>query len=118
MANEDDTTIGEPAEPGTSASSLHWARVIVQRSVGDCKGVPTEKVTIRGLAARVLGKHRASVTMPRSPTKTMRLSRNRWCRSRTTSINGGSPDARRVLKALKLSEMRPPEPPEGEESVM
>jgi transposase len=33
-------------------------------------------------------------------------------------VNGGSPDARRVLKALKLSELRPPEPPKGEESVM
>ncbi len=33
-------------------------------------------------------------------------------------VNGGSPDARRVLKALKLSELRPPEPPKGEEGVM
>jgi hypothetical protein len=33
-------------------------------------------------------------------------------------VNGGSPDARRVLKALKSSELRPPEPPKGEESVM
>jgi transposase len=33
-------------------------------------------------------------------------------------VNGGSPDARRALKALKLSELRPPEPPKGEESVM
>jgi transposase len=33
-------------------------------------------------------------------------------------VNGGSPDARRVLRALKLSELRPPEPPKAEESVM
>jgi len=33
-------------------------------------------------------------------------------------VSGGSPDARRVLRALKLSELRPPEPPEGEETVM
>jgi transposase len=33
-------------------------------------------------------------------------------------ITGGSPDARRVLKALKLVDLRPPEPSEGEETVM
>jgi len=33
-------------------------------------------------------------------------------------INGGSSDAKRVLKALKLSDLRPPEPPKGEDSVM
>jgi transposase len=33
-------------------------------------------------------------------------------------VNGGSPDARRVLRALKLSDLRPPEPPKGEESIM
>jgi transposase len=33
-------------------------------------------------------------------------------------VSGGSPDARRVLKALRLSVLRPPEPPKGEESVM
>jgi len=33
-------------------------------------------------------------------------------------VSGGSPDARRVLRALKLSELRPPEPPKGEETVM
>ena len=33
-------------------------------------------------------------------------------------VSGGSADARKVLKALKLSELRPPEPPEGEETVM
>jgi transposase len=33
-------------------------------------------------------------------------------------VSGGSPDARRVLKALNLTELKPPEPPEGEETVM
>src|SRR5512135_1007384 len=33
-------------------------------------------------------------------------------------VSGGCPDARRVLKALKLVELRPPEPPDGEETVM
>jgi hypothetical protein len=31
---------------------------------------------------------------------------------------GGCPDARLVLKALKLVDQRPPAPPEGEETVM
>ena len=33
-------------------------------------------------------------------------------------VAGGSQDARRVLKALKLVDQRPPAPPEGEETVM
>jgi transposase len=33
-------------------------------------------------------------------------------------LTGGCPDAREVLKALKLVDQRPPEPPEGEETVM
>jgi hypothetical protein len=33
-------------------------------------------------------------------------------------ITGGCPDARRVLKALKLVDPRPPAPPKGEETVM
>ncbi|MBV8555441.1 MAG: hypothetical protein JO116_07740 [Planctomycetaceae bacterium] len=33
-------------------------------------------------------------------------------------ITGGCPDARLVLKALKLADQRPPAPPEGEETVM
>ena len=32
-------------------------------------------------------------------------------------VSAGSPDARSVLKALKLSELRPPEPPKGEETI-
>jgi transposase len=33
-------------------------------------------------------------------------------------VCGGSPDARQVLKALKLIDLRPPAPPEGEETLM
>jgi hypothetical protein len=35
-------------------------------------------------------------------------------------VSGGSADARRVLKALKLNltDLKPPPPPEGEETVM
>jgi transposase len=33
-------------------------------------------------------------------------------------VSGGCPDARRVLKALKLTDMKPPAPPKGEETVM
>jgi transposase len=33
-------------------------------------------------------------------------------------LTGGCPDARLVLKALKLADQRPPEPPVGEETVM
>lgn len=33
-------------------------------------------------------------------------------------VNTGSPDARQVIKALKLSDLRPPEPPKGPETVM
>ena len=33
-------------------------------------------------------------------------------------VSGGCPDARRVLKALKLTELKSPTPPEGEETVM
>ena len=33
-------------------------------------------------------------------------------------VSGGCPDARRVLKALKLTELSPPAPPAGEKTVM
>ena len=33
-------------------------------------------------------------------------------------VSGGCPDVRRVLKALKLTDLKPPSPPEGEETVM
>ena len=33
-------------------------------------------------------------------------------------VSGGCPDARRVLKALRLTELKPPVPPVGEETVM
>jgi len=39
-------------------------------------------------------------------------------REERRGVSGGCPDARRVLKALKLAELKPPSPPEGEETVM
>ena len=33
-------------------------------------------------------------------------------------VSGGCPDARRVLKALKLTDLKPPTPPKGKETVM
>ncbi len=33
-------------------------------------------------------------------------------------VAGGCPDARLVLKALKVVDQRPPTPPEGEDTVM
>jgi transposase len=39
-------------------------------------------------------------------------------RAERRGVSGGCPDARRVLKALKLTELAPPSPPEGEETVL
>jgi transposase len=33
-------------------------------------------------------------------------------------VSGGCPDARKALKALKLIDLRPPTPPEGEETIV
>ena len=33
-------------------------------------------------------------------------------------VSGGCPDARRVLKALKLTNLKPPAPPDGQKTVM
>jgi hypothetical protein len=33
-------------------------------------------------------------------------------------VSGGCPDARRVLKALSLTDVKPPAPPDGEKTVM
>ena len=33
-------------------------------------------------------------------------------------VSGGCPDARRVLKALKLTDLKPPVPPDGQKTVM
>ena len=33
-------------------------------------------------------------------------------------VSGGCPDAPRVLKALKLTDLKPPTPPEGKETLM
>jgi hypothetical protein len=51
--------------------------------------------------------------------ETVRLVRFRLrARTERRGVSGGCPDARRVLKALKLSELAPPSPPEGEGTVM
>ena len=39
-------------------------------------------------------------------------------RAERRGVSGGCPDARRVLKALKLTELAPPSPPAGEETVV
>jgi transposase len=39
-------------------------------------------------------------------------------RTERRGVSGGGPDARRVLKALRLAELAPPSPPEGEGTVM
>ena len=33
-------------------------------------------------------------------------------------VSGGCPDARRVLKALKLTDLKPPVPADGQKTVM
>ena len=45
---------------------------------------------------------------------TLRMEDRPECRG----VSGGCPDARRVLKALKLTDLKPPTPPAGEETVM
>ena len=51
--------------------------------------------------------------------ETVRLVRFRLgARAERRGVSGGCPDARRVLKALKLTELTPPSPPAGEETVM
>jgi len=51
--------------------------------------------------------------------QTVRLVRFRMDdRPERRGVSGGCPDARRGLKALKLTDQKPPTPPEGEETVM
>jgi transposase len=50
--------------------------------------------------------------------ETIRLVRFRLgAETERQGVSGGCPDARRVLKALKVSELKPPTPPEREETV-
>jgi transposase len=77
------------------------------------------------LVQRLLGRRLQEVGVALSPARAMQaLSTVRLVALRLEGqverrgITGGCPDARLVLKALKLIEQRPPVPPEGEETVM
>jgi transposase len=77
------------------------------------------------LVQRLLGRRLETAGVDLSPARAMQaLSTVRLVgfhlegQPQRRGITGGCPDARRVLKALKLAEQRPPTPPTGEESVM
>ena len=77
------------------------------------------------LVQRLLGRRLQEAGVDRSPERTLQaLSTVRLVAFRLEGpverrgITGGCPDARLVLKALKLIDQRPPTPPEGEETVM
>ena len=60
-----------------------------------------------------------SAERAREALETVRLVAFRLgARAERRGVSGGGPDARRVLKALKLSELTPPSPPAGEETAM
>jgi transposase len=77
------------------------------------------------LVQRLLGRRLKEAGVDLSPARAMEaLSTVRLVTFRLEGqperrgITGGCPDARLVLKALKLVDQRPPTPPEGEETVM
>ena len=77
------------------------------------------------LVQRLLGRRLKEAGLDLSPARAMQaLSTVRLVTFRLEGqperrgMAGGCPDARRVLKALKLVDQRPPAPPEGEETVM
>jgi transposase len=77
------------------------------------------------LVQRLLGRRLQEAGVGLSPARAMQaLSTVRLVAFRLEGqverrgITGGCPDARLVLKALKLIDQRPPAPPEGEETVM
>jgi len=77
------------------------------------------------LVQRLLGRRLEEAGVDLSPARAMQaLSTARLVTFRLKGqperrgLAGGSQDARRVLKALKLLDQRPPAPPEGEETVM
>jgi transposase len=77
------------------------------------------------LIQRLLGRRLEEAGVDLSPVRAMQaLSTVRLVTFRLEGqperrgIAGGCPDARLVLKALKLVDQRPPAPPEGEETVM
>jgi transposase len=77
------------------------------------------------LVQRLLGRRLKEAGVDLSPARAMQaLSTVRLVAFRLEGqperrgITGGCPDARLVLKALKLADQRPPAPPEGEETVV
>jgi transposase len=77
------------------------------------------------LVQRLLGRRLKEAGVDLSPVRAMQaLSTVRLVTFRLEGqperrgMTGGCPDARLVLKALKLVDQRPPTPPEGEETVM
>jgi transposase len=77
------------------------------------------------LVQRLLGRRLEEAGVELSPVRAMQaLSTVRLVRFRLEGqdqrrgLAGGCPDARLVLKALKLLDQRPPAPPEGEETIM
>jgi transposase len=77
------------------------------------------------LVQRLLGRRLEEADVDLSPSRAMQaLSTVRLVHFRLAGqperrgVAGGCPDARRILKVLKLVDQRPPTPPEGEETVM
>jgi transposase len=77
------------------------------------------------LVQRLLGRRLRDAGVDLSPAQAMQaLSTTRLVTFRLEGqperrgVAGGSQDARRVLKALKLLDQRPPTPPDGQETVM
>lgn len=77
------------------------------------------------LVQRLLGRRLEEAGVDLSPARAMQaLSTVRLVTFRLDGqgerrgLTGGCPDARLVLKALKLVDQRPPAPPEGEDTVM
>jgi transposase len=77
------------------------------------------------LVQRLLGRRLKEAGVDLSPARAMQaLATVRLVtfhlegQSERRGVTGGCPDARQVLKALKLADQRPPVPPEGEETVM
>ena len=77
------------------------------------------------LVQRLLDRRLEGATVDLSPTRALQaLSTVRLVTFRLEGqperrgISGGCPDARNVLKALKLVDLHPPSPPEGEKTMM
>jgi transposase len=77
------------------------------------------------LVQRLLGRRLEGAAVDLSPARAMQaLSTVRLVtfhlggQPERRGISGGCPDARRVLKALKLVDLQPPSPPEGEGTMM